>query len=173
MAISEYTIRLAELDEVMRMPEIECAAAKLFRETPYDYLVDSEPHSLEFYKARQQENLLWVVVDCENHPVGFAAVRILDDEVYLHELDVVPEHGRKGLGTRLIFAVGDWANSAGFSAITLSTFMDVAWNAPFYEKLGFRILGDDELTEPFKTIRREEAENQLPLDKRVLMRWNF
>jgi hypothetical protein len=42
----------------------------------------------------------------------------------------------------LVKAVCDWAAANGLPAVTLTTFRDVAWNGPFYGKLGFRELED-------------------------------
>jgi hypothetical protein len=42
----------------------------------------------------------------------------------------------------LVNAVCDWATAEGLPAVTLTTFRDVAWNGPFYAKLGFRELVD-------------------------------
>ena len=41
------------------------------------------------------------------HQLGFAIARKLDGDIYLHEIDVHPDHGRRGLGRRLIDAVID------------------------------------------------------------------
>jgi hypothetical protein len=53
--------------------------------------------------------------------------------------------------------------------MSLSTFRDIPWNAPFYAKLGFRILDESELTEGFQQIRRQEHESGLPITHRVIM----
>jgi GNAT superfamily N-acetyltransferase len=55
---------------------------------------------------------------------------------HLEEMDVLPEHAGQGLGAALIEAVCSWAHTRGFDAVTLSTFRDVPWNAPFYPRHG-------------------------------------
>ena len=52
----------------------------------------------------------------------------------------MPEHMRKGVGSRLIETVCRWARDAGHAKITLSTFRDVPWNRPFYESRGFQVV---------------------------------
>ena len=47
-----------------------------------------------------------------------------------------------------------WARSHGYGAVTLTTYRDVPWNAPFYERLGFSVL--DELTPELAWIRDHE-----------------
>ena len=44
---------------------------------------------------------------------------------------------RRGVGSALLEAACTWARAAGYPAITLITFADVPWNAPFYAARGF------------------------------------
>jgi ribosomal protein S18 acetylase RimI-like enzyme len=173
MTEDSYKIRLARNDELRAIQEIESAAAYQFSDTDYSFVIAFDPIPLDLLAERQKENQLWVAANAEDKAVGFVVARILDDAIYIHELDVHPSHGRRGLGRRLIAAVCDSAKNAGLSAATLSTFRDIAWNAPFYAKLGFRILTDDELTPGLSEVRRREAESGLPLDHRVCMRMEF
>lgn len=71
-------------------------------------------------------------------PVGFAHVEVIEPlGAHLNEIDVHPDHGRRGIGTRLVTAVCNWAALAGYAFVTLTTFRDVRWNKLFYAKLGF------------------------------------
>ena len=47
---------------------------------------------------------------------------------------------------------------------------DVPWNAPYYERLGFVVLRDDELPAALAELRRLEVEHGLPGERRVSMR---
>jgi 4-diphosphocytidyl-2-C-methyl-D-erythritol kinase len=42
--------------------------------------------------------------------------------VHVEEMDVLPAHGRRGLGSRLLAWVCAWARAQGYAAVTLSTF---------------------------------------------------
>jgi hypothetical protein len=53
--------------------------------------------------------------------------------------------------------------------LSLSTFRNLPWNAPFYAKLGFRILDASELTGGFQAIREHEHQAGLPIVDRVIM----
>jgi hypothetical protein len=97
-----------------------------------------------------------------------ASVR--DGAAYIEELDVVPAHGRRGLGTRLIAQVCAWAEAHGFASVTLSTFRDVPWNGPFYWKRGFRDLSPAEWTPDMLAIREREIQHGLRVEARVVMR---
>ena len=41
---------------------------------------------------------------------------------------------------KLVLQVCDWAAGNGYASVTLTTFRDVPWNMPFYERLGFRVI---------------------------------
>ncbi len=82
-------------------------------------------------------------------------------------MDVHPDHQNKGLGRRLVHRVINWARVQKLSSVTLTTFETVPWNAPFYGKLGFRILAEDEL--PQELIEHLHAEYAQGLRQRVAM----
>ena len=125
---------------------------------------------IEVLDRARAEGSLWVAVDESDKPVGFAWVRILDGVAHLEEIDVLPAHGRLGIGTALVATVCNWAGSAGYKAVTLSTFRDVPWNAPFYARHGFRPLDSGELTAGLSHLRELERGIGLRTDLRVIMR---
>ena len=53
--------------------------------------------------------------------------------------------------------------------MTLSTLTLVPWNAPFYERLGFRVLREDEVGPELRATCAGDRERGLPDDGRVLM----
>ena len=166
---SGYTIRFARAEELTLLAQIERSAAILFIDTPYAFLVNAEPLSLDFVQQRFQAGQLWVAVDRDDVVVGFAITREVDRTIYLQEIDVDPKHGQRGLGTALIETISDWAQFHRHDTISLSTFSDLPWNAPFYAKLVFRMLEESELTIGFQQIRRQELEAGLPISERVIM----
>jgi GNAT superfamily N-acetyltransferase len=166
---SGYTIRSAHLGELSFLAEIEQSAARLFLDTPYSFLVDADPLPLSVVQQQFQAGLVWVAVNWHEVVVGYAIAREVDGTLYLQEIDVAPEHGRRGIGSALVSTVCAWAKQQGYWIITLSTFRDVAWNAPFYSKLGFRILDESELTTGLQQIRLQEIEAGLPESERVIM----
>ena len=165
-----YQIRLARADELGALPEIERRAAERF--APYDLteVFSRIVTPLELLRERQSAGQVWVVVGDDDRPVGFAVVSILDGNAHLDELDVLPDYGRRGIGTALVETACAWARSDGYHAITLSTLRDIPWNAPFYARLGFRILAENELTQPLRELLDHEARLGLPMQNRVLMR---
>lgn len=70
-------------------------------------------------------------------PVGFVQVLECDGSAHLEQLSVLPECGSRGYGGRLVEAAADEAQRRGNASMTLRTFADVPWNAPFYAKHQF------------------------------------
>jgi GNAT superfamily N-acetyltransferase len=170
---SGYTVRSARVEELTLLAQIERSAAVLFLDTPYAFLANDEPLSLDFVRQRFQAGQVWVAVNKQDLVVGFAITREVDDIIYLQEMDVDPAHGRRGLGAALVETVCAWAQLQGYGAISLSTFRDLSWNAPFYAKLGFQILDESELSRGFQQIRRQEMADGLPISDRVIMSYEL
>jgi hypothetical protein len=62
------------------------------------------------------------------------------------------------------------ARESALKAVTLTTFANVPWNAPYYERCGFARMSADDLTPGLLKIRREEAEVGFAALPRVCMR---
>jgi predicted N-acetyltransferase YhbS len=165
---SNYKIRSARVEELPLLSQIEDSAAALFLDTPYAFLVNDEPLSLDFVQQQFQAGRVWVAVDC-HEIIGYAIAREVDNTLYLQQIDVAPEHGRRGIGSALVKMVCDWAKQQGYAIVSLSTFRDLPWNAPFYAKLGFCPVAEVELTSGFQQIRLFESEAGLPISERVIM----
>ncbi|HTV22641.1 MAG TPA: GNAT family N-acetyltransferase [Polyangiaceae bacterium] len=168
-----YTIRLSRRTELHRLPEIERRAAQLFagREAELGLLAShlESVTPLASLEQASDDGRLWVAASDQDEPVGFALVVDLGLFAHLDELDVSPEHGRRGLGGALIEAVCSWATLNGFSAVTLSTFRNVPWNAPAYAKRGFEPIEADDLPPELVRIVEVERKKGLLVDRRVIM----
>lgn len=169
MQETAFTIRQARIEELPALREIERAAGKLFSEIGLDNVANAGPLPLDFLKARQEAGTVWVLTDADDQPVGFAAASEIDDTLYLEELDIHPAHGRRGFGKRLIETLCVWAEKRGYPAVTLLTFRDVPWNAPFYSRIGFRIVEEGEIGPGLKALLDHSIQVWFPL-ARVCMR---
>ena len=58
--------------------------------------------------------------------------------MHIVEMDVLPSHGRLGIGSRLLEHAVAKCKVLGARETTLTTFLNIPWNAPFYAQHGFR-----------------------------------
>lgn len=164
-----YAIGQADPQDLARVPLIELAAARLLSGHAPESVLNETTRPDVLTKA-QREGRLWVV-RADDVAVGFAHVETLDTSTaHLEEIDVLPEHGRRGLGTRLVQEVCRWAASAGYDSVTLTTFRDLPWNMPFYERLGFRVVPAAELPPALRAVVQDESRRGLDSSRRVVMK---
>ena len=164
-----YTIRLAREDDIPLLPPIEQAAGALFIQAGWEDTEIADTYPVEALRAAHQDGRLWVAVDASDQPVGFAAASVVDGRGHLDEVDVHPDHGRRGIGRALVEQVCAWASQRGYPAVTLTTERDVPWNAPFYARLGFTILEPADWTPGLHQIVTHEAGRGLAVETRVVM----
>ena len=61
------------------------------------------------------------------------------------------------------------AHKAGLTEITLTTFRDVPWNAPYYERLGYWVFEPEDGRSGLAAIRADDAESSFAVKHRVAM----
>ena len=133
-------------------------------------VADDPPLPLERLAAYQRGGRAWVSVGDDDVPLGYALALVVDGLGHLEQLSVRPSAGRQGRGRALIDEVVAWARGWGAPALTLSTFREVPWNAPYYARQGFRPMDDHELTPGLRELRAAEEAAGLDVAVRVVMR---
>ena len=168
----DYVIALARPGDVGNLAVIERAAARLLvGHATESALTDVTP--LPVFRTAQAAGRLWVALH-DDTPVGFAHVEILEPtQAHLEELDVHPEHARRGLGRALVAEVCRWAGEHGYAAVTLTTFRDVPWNMPFYTRAGFEEVAADAVSPALRAVQEDEMRRGLDWSRRVVMRYQI
>ena len=92
---------------------------------------------VEELAAARSASLLWVACFQRDEPVGFLAAEVVSGCLHIWEMDVLPAHGRRGVGGALLQQATIEAARRGLYGSTLTTFDHLPWNAPFYSKHGF------------------------------------
>lgn len=165
---AEYTIIKAKHHHIPLLNDIELAAATNFPKNSLPEHVVSEKMPIDILLTAKEQGMLWVAVYTDESPVGYVLLQIIDSIALLAQIDVHPGHGQKGVGTALMIHGIEQIQQHGFSELYLTTFSDMAWNAPFYKKLGFTILKESELPNHILSILHEERDRGLK--NRVAMR---
>jgi len=99
-----------------------------------------------------------------------ALVDEVDGCAHIEQVSVRPAFSRRGIGRRLVDRVDHWARERGLDGLTLTTFSDVPWNRPYYERLGFRVLNGGEVTAGLRRIVDAETAHGLDTERRACIR---
>jgi ribosomal protein S18 acetylase RimI-like enzyme len=145
--------------DVSHLRTAESSAATIFAAIPAlahhaseDGLSEAALHS--FITQKQ----LWAAVpSIASHPIGFLVAHPLATESqgdsnqkspspawYVAELSVSSSYQRLGIGRALIETFCKEMREEGIGNVVLTTYRDVSWNGPWYEKQGFRVVEDEE-----------------------------
>jgi GNAT superfamily N-acetyltransferase len=141
-----HVISPARREDIDTLIQIDLAAGQLFAPTGLmsgDALHDHVPATV--LEQAIEAGDLFHICGADETPVGFVLVSRRGGTLYLDQISVHPDHGRQGLGAALVRHVFQLAKQRKLKQVTLSTFRDVPWNAPFYRKLGFRELARKEM----------------------------
>jgi GNAT superfamily N-acetyltransferase len=164
------SIRLAREEELPGLRQIEVAAGRLFAAIGMTAVAGDEAPSLEVFRGYQRDGRAWVDTDDDNRPVAFLLADWVDGNVHIEQVSVHPDVAGKRIGAGLIEHVAAWARERSAPALTLTTFAEVVWNAPYYERCGFRRMSPDEETPGLRKIRAEEIAHGLDEWPRLCMR---
>lgn len=162
-------IRPAAPGELPVLQDIERAAGAPFRDLGMPDVADDEPPALNMLERYREAGRCWVAALGER-PVAYLIAEPVDDALHVEQVSVHPLAARRGVGRALLTHAAGHAREHGLTALTLTTFADVPWNAPYYTRLGFRALTEPELTPGLRRIRAEEAGHGLSRWPRVCMR---
>ncbi|WP_030848181.1 GNAT family N-acetyltransferase [Streptomyces sp. NRRL F-4474] len=163
-------VRVVHPDELTALQDIERAAGRCFRDIGMPEIADDEPLSLAELASYRLAGLAWVAVDAADAPVGYLIAERVDGGMHVEQVSVHPDHARRGIGRSLLEHLAAVAVGEGVPALTLTTFTEVPWNAPYYVRCGFRPLGEEALTPGLREIRAREAAHGLDRWPRVCMR---
>lgn len=164
-------IRLATERDLGRLSEIEKSAAQAFLQIPeLSWLADGEVQSIQRHRELMLLGSNWVALNERDISVGFLSAEQLEHDLHIWEVSVHRDHQGAGIGKALIERAIDEARVRGLRAVTLTTFRDVPWNAPFYQRLGFEILDPEETDERLCRVLRLERASGLPAERRCAMR---
>ncbi|MGQ3673074.1 GNAT family N-acetyltransferase [Xanthobacter sp. TB0136] len=173
------TIRPARPEDAALLPPIENASDKLFRTQPDLAWIAESDDALpaDAYLPFIRAQTCWLAQQDET-VVGFLSAGILADTLpapdegpalHIWQLAVIPSAQGRGLGRALMQHAIAAARTLGLAGLSLTTFRHVQWNAPFYARLGFRILETGEMPAALTALLNREAAHGLPVEKRCAM----
>jgi ribosomal protein S18 acetylase RimI-like enzyme len=170
-AFRRFRIRASREGDAGVMPTVEQSAGELFRQIPdLRFIADDDNLSASRYRDLIAGGWCLTAEDEQGSPCGFLCAESQAGALHLCELGVRRDCQRLGIGRKLMEAMIEQAKKHRIDAITLTTFRDIPWNAPFYEKLGFRRVPAENLDVRLQTLLCNEARSGLPAHRRIAMR---
>ncbi|WP_017476108.1 GNAT family N-acetyltransferase [Pseudomonas sp. PAMC 26793] len=166
------TVRVATAHDAAFLPALERSAAQAFRAIEsLGWLADADVMRVERHLQLIALGTCWVAVGDNGQVQGFLSAQIFDSDLHIYELSVAQGMQGRGLGRQLLETVMSEAYLRQLRAVTLTTFCDVPWNAPFYQRLGFQqersLAPDHRLAEAL----REEYRHGFAPGSRCAMSW--
>jgi len=157
------SIEQAKGTDIAELANIELKAAALYPKgrIPQAYCEQTLP--LSILRKAQQEKLLYCAY-LNSNIVGFASCHKYSDtknnitkhNLHLDEIAVLPKFGNQGIGSQLMEAILFQCQTLKFNGMSLTTFCDLPWNAPFYQKFGFNALKESNMPKHVLNIVMEE-----------------
>lgn len=140
-------VRTGEVADLETLRDIDLDAGALFERAGM-YLDLPETHEFsQSERSRLHASLVagtTLVATANDIAVGFIAVGLLDEQPYVEQISVRMGHMRQGLGGALLDAAfASFAARYG-ALLWLTTYEHLAWNCPFYQRRGFRLVPEKE-----------------------------
>ena len=162
-------IRAARADDLPVLVEIERAASETFRTLGMHLVADDDPGTVDELAPYAADGRAFVSAAPDDQPIAYLLLDLVDGAAHIEQVSVHPFHARRGLGRALIEHAASWAVARGLRALTLTTYVCVPWNGPYYERLGFRYLRVDEETPGLRAVRERERASGLDTWPRASM----
>ncbi|MBR27265.1 MAG: GNAT family N-acetyltransferase [Rhodobacteraceae bacterium] len=169
-------IRKGGPDDAPACAAIEAECARQFRASPHPQVADRPAALAAAHVAAAERGELFVIEPGETAPeaqggiAGFAWLIAAPPCLHVAEIDVAPRFQRRGLARALLAHAEGLARARGFAHLCLTTFTDVAWNAPAYARMGFRPIPADEIPEICRADAMRLAALGFDPARRVAMR---
>lgn len=133
-------------------------------------IANDEPPSLPELRRYLAAGMAWVSVDAADRPVAYLIADMVDGNLHIEQISVHADSARRGIGRDLLEHVAGWAAGRGIPALTLTTFTEIPWNAPYYERCGFRTMATADSGAELRDIHKAEAARGLDRWGRTGMR---
>jgi GNAT superfamily N-acetyltransferase len=166
------TIRPACLADAQHLPALERDAAQAFASIPeLAWLAGGDVLPLAEHTASLAAQACWVAASAAGPLVGFVTAHPYGQDLHIQEMSVTRAAQGQGLCRRLLHAVCTAAQKRGLQRVTLTTFVNVPWNAPFYASAGFCHVPDAALDARLASILADEHATGLAAISRCAMQY--
>jgi GNAT superfamily N-acetyltransferase len=142
--------------DLQRLVDVEVEAGQVFRTVGMTKVAEDVPQISDLREAAEAERL-WVT-EVGSEVAGYISAEVLDGNAHVAQVSVAPAYAGRALGRVMIEFLEEWGRAAGRPATTLTTFRDVPWNGPYYLRLGYRVLRNEDIgPELVRTMAHEAS----------------
>lgn len=163
-------MRSGEPGDVEAMRVVEVDAGRRFAGIGLHSIASDTPPPAAALAWHISEGTAWSAVGPDGALFGYAVASVVDGEGHLDQVSVAQAAAGHGIGRALIDRVVEWAAARGYPALTLTTFRDVAWNGPYYQRLGFVALDPADVGPELAAIQAEHRAAGIEVVPRIAMR---
>ncbi|WP_425408773.1 GNAT family N-acetyltransferase [Hyphococcus sp.] len=161
-------IRSGKAADIPALMALEHDAAQSYRAIGYDFCAEGAVRDAEEHKRALRDGATFVA-EINAEPTGFILLWPADGRAHIAELSVAQRFQQQGIGRALIAAGESWAGEKGYRDITLTTFTEVPWNAPFYRSIGYKAFTLAPGDKDFAAIQAVEAAHGFHAKPRTAM----
>ncbi|MFC8047813.1 GNAT family N-acetyltransferase [Nocardia sp. NPDC057353] len=162
-------IRPAVPADLPILQQLEQVAGAPFATLGMHAVAEDDPPAPEVLGEYIRAERAWVWVE-QGRPAGYLVLDLVDGAAHVDQVSVDPALRGRRIGRRLLDHAAAWARARGLTALTLTTFVEVPWNGPYYRRLGFTFLAPEEETPGLRALRAAEAAHGLDRWPRACMR---
>lgn len=160
--------RTGRVHDVAAIQAVEVDAGQRFRDVAMAPVAEDKPPDGRLLRRYIDGDQLWVATHGRD-VVGYAMAQRIDDHAHVDQVSVIRRFAGQRIGATLLQTAGDWAHAQGAHQLTLFTFENVPWNAPYYRRLGFVDVDPESIGPGLKKIWDLELLTDLPDWNRIVL----
>ncbi|MEO5745510.1 MAG: GNAT family N-acetyltransferase [Terracoccus sp.] len=162
-------VRRARADDLETLCALEAEADGRFALLGLAGLLGASAPHADSLRDAAENGRLFVATDTADRAIGFIRIERLDGQAHIEQVSVHPAQTGHRIGAQLMTMAQEWARSQGGDRLTLTTFRDVPWNGPYYERLGWVVLPVAHLGPDLAAARAHERRLGLDASPRQAM----
>jgi GNAT superfamily N-acetyltransferase len=166
----DFSIRKARYADIPFLGPVERSAAELFRTANLDFLVDGSTVDPKVLAVMIDASHLWVACDFMDYPIGFSGGEYIEGNFHLVEISVAQDFQGKGVGRALMQKMEADVRGEGYKSMTLTTYRSLAWNGPWYSRMGFTEVRAEDVGRTYLGILESERQHGFDMSARCVMR---
>lgn len=126
----------------LRVSDIVCLVEWENRERPYPWTTD------HFSETLRSESARTLILETDGKIIGYAVVQIVENEAYLQNIFISPDHRRRRVGFGFLQKLMIWTKQCGASSIMLDVEKGNEAAIRLYTRCGFQLLEEREKSYP-------------------------